>query len=127
MSKISFLPSLVLFKWDKGVTSCVTKLVVLSYRNKKKCVRNEIIFNEAKEVNQIYQLGGEKLGLELDKNYLFTRLPNLEGSRKYFFACRRRHVLRDKMAPSIVKIILLNEMTKSKYSIISKSHNIKKA
>lgn len=70
---------------------------------------------------------GEELELESDKNYLFTRLPNLEGPRKYFFACRRRHVLRNKMAPSIVKIILLNEMTKSKYSIISKSHNTKKA
>ena len=65
--------------------------------------------------------------MESDKNYLFTRLPNLEGPRTvYFFACRRRHVLRNKMAPSIVKIMLLNEMTKSKYSIISKSHNIKK-
>lgn len=40
MSKISFLPSLVLVKWDKGVTSCITKLVVLSHRNKK-CVRDE--------------------------------------------------------------------------------------
>lgn len=70
--------------------------------------------------------GGEKLELELHKNYLFTRLPNLEGPRRYFFACWRRHVLKNKMAPSIVKIILLNEMTKSKYSIISKAHNIKK-
>lgn len=35
MSKISFLPSLVLVRWDKGVTSCITKLVVLSHRNKK--------------------------------------------------------------------------------------------
>lgn len=50
---------------------------------------------------------GEKLELELDKNYLFIRLLNLEGPRRYFFACKRRHVLRNKMAPSIVKIIRL--------------------
>jgi len=56
------LPSLVLVKWDKGVTFCITKLVVLSHRNKKKCVRNEIVFNEDKEANQIYQWrgGGER-------------------------------------------------------------------
>ena len=35
MSKISFLPSLFLFKWDEGVSSCITKLVVLSHRNNK--------------------------------------------------------------------------------------------
>ena len=53
MSKISFLPSLVLVKWDKGVTSCITKLVVLIHRNKK-CVRDQKMFNEAKELNQIH-------------------------------------------------------------------------
>ena len=71
--------------------------------------------------------GGGELELESDKNYLFTRLPNLEGPRTYIsLRAEDSHVLRNKMAPSIVKNMLLNEMTKSKYSITSKSHNIKK-